>query len=58
MKISGAGSLSGPGAGALLVYHPDAQNIADWEFLDELTPLDLRLGTVGARFETPSGFFL
>lgn len=54
-KISGAGSLAGPGAGSLLVYHPEREVIeriadavpalASWE------RLDLRLGAAGARIE-------
>ena len=32
-KISGAGALSGPGAGSLLVYHPDPEWISGWSFL-------------------------
>ncbi|MCP4658953.1 MAG: hypothetical protein GY856_26370, partial [bacterium] len=50
-KISGAGSLAGPGAGSLLVYHPEADTIPDEEFLDGRAPLDLRLGAEGLRRE-------
>src|SRR5579863_4365513 len=32
-KVSGAGSLAGPGAGSLLVYHEDPRAVAAWEFL-------------------------
>ncbi len=50
-KISGAGSLAGPGAGSLLVYHPEADTIAVEELLDGRAPLDLRLGAEGVRRE-------
>jgi mevalonate kinase len=50
-KISGAGSLAGPGAGCLLVYHSDAGRIADLPELGGLRPLPLRLGAAGFRFE-------
>ena len=55
-KISGAGALTGHGAGALLVYHPDDQP-AGWDLLGdpgdfgELEPLDLSLGAEGVRRE-------
>ncbi len=49
-KISGAGALTGRGAGALLVYHPD-DDPAGWHCLGELEPLDLRLGAEGVRRE-------
>ena len=50
-KISGAGALRGRGAGSLLVYHPDLQEIDSWRFLDPLERLDLRLGASGVRTE-------
>ena len=50
-KISGAGSLTGPGAGSLLVFHPFPEEIERWEFLRPLTPLDLWLGAPGVRLE-------
>ena len=50
-KISGAGALSDPGAGALLVVHPEPQEIDGWRFLDECEKLDLRLGAEGVRVE-------
>lgn len=50
-KISGAGSLAGPGAGSLLVYHSDAGPLAPWPFLAGMRPLPLRLGAPGFRLE-------
>ncbi len=50
-KISGAGALSGAGAGSLLVYHPDPRAIDGWRFLDQLERLDVRLGAEGVRVE-------
>lgn len=50
-KISGAGALSDPGAGSLLVYHPDPERIVGWTFLRELEALDLCLGAPGVRVE-------
>ncbi len=50
-KISGAGSVSGPGAGSLLVVHPDPGAVESWDFLSGLEPLDLRLGAPGVRIE-------
>ncbi len=50
-KISGAGALSGRGAGSLLVYHPSGDAVAGWGFLGGLEPLDLRLGAPGVRRE-------
>ncbi len=51
-KISGAGALSGRGAGSLLVYHPEPEEIDGWSFLDELEWLDVRLGAAGVRVES------
>ncbi|MGD2115293.1 MAG: hypothetical protein PVG07_09585 [Acidobacteriota bacterium] len=56
-KISGAGSLAGPGAGNLLLYHPDPAALA--EILERapdpaalpLTVHDVELGAPGARLE-------
>ena len=53
-KISGAGALSGRGAGSLLVYHPDAEAIDGWRFLDGLDRLDVGLGAAGVRAEDGS----
>ena len=50
-KISGAGSLRGPGAGALLVYHPDSERIAAWPFLRTFRRHPLTLGASGLRQE-------
>lgn len=47
-KISGAGSLSGPGAGSLLVLAPKGMNL---EFPQSFLELDLKLGAAGARNE-------
>jgi mevalonate kinase len=52
-KISGAGSLAGPGAGSLLIYHPDAALVADWEFLRPLAYYPVHLGAAGFRRESP-----
>jgi mevalonate kinase len=46
-KISGAGSLSGPGAGSLLVYHPDPERVARWEFLRPFPFHPVHLGAPG-----------
>ncbi len=50
-KISGAGALSGRGAGSLLVYHPHPEEIDDWGFTAGLERLDVRLGAEGVRKE-------
>lgn len=55
-KISGAGALSGadsgpPGAGSLLVCHPEPERIAGWAFLGHLSRRPLRLGAKGFRLE-------
>lgn len=51
-KISGAGSLAGPGAGSLLVYHPEAERISDWPFLRAYPAHCVHLGAPGLRLET------
>ncbi len=51
-KVSGAGSLSGPGAGSVLVYHPETERIAAWPFLQSLSFHSVRLGADGLRRET------
>ncbi len=50
-KISGAGALSGTGAGSLLVYHLDSRAVDGWSFLDQLERLDVGLGAEGVRVE-------
>lgn len=50
-KISGAGSLSGPGAGSLLVYHPDPERVARWEFLRPFPFYPVHLGAPGFHRE-------
>lgn len=50
-KVSGAGSLSGPGAGSLLVYHSDPGRIAGWSFLQPFPYHALQLGAAGLRRE-------
>jgi mevalonate kinase len=51
-KVSGAGSLAGPGAGSLLVYHPDPGLIAGWDFLRPFRCYPVHLGAAGFRWET------
>ncbi|MBZ0111471.1 MAG: hypothetical protein K8J08_03345 [Thermoanaerobaculia bacterium] len=46
-KISGAGSLTGEGAGSILVYHPEVSNIDRWSFLRSWTPLPVRFPAPG-----------
>jgi len=53
-KISGAGALSGSGAGCLLVYHPEPGVVRHWPCLDGLRRHDLRFGAEGLRGEIPS----
>lgn len=50
-KISGAGSLQGPGAGNLLVHHPDPERLNRLESLRGLRPHRVALGAPGARVE-------
>jgi mevalonate kinase len=50
-KISGAGSAVGPGAGCLLVYHPEPERISGWSFLEGLSFYPVRLGAAGLRDE-------
>ena len=51
-KVSGAGSLAGPGAGSLLVYHVDSERIASWPFLRSYSFHPILLGADGLRRET------
>jgi mevalonate kinase len=51
-KVSGAGSLAGPGAGSLLVYHADSEAAAAWDFLRPYAHLPVHLGAAGFRRET------
>jgi mevalonate kinase len=51
-KVSGAGSLAGPGAGSLLVYHFAPSRIADWAFLHPFPVHPVHLGAAGFRRET------
>jgi mevalonate kinase len=50
-KISGAGSLAGPGAGSLLVYHSDRERVAGWQFLRSFRFHSVQLGAPGFRRE-------
>jgi mevalonate kinase len=50
-KISGAGSLAGPGGGSLLVYHAEAERVAGWSFLAPLRHHAVHLGAPGLRIE-------
>jgi len=50
-KISGAGALTGSGAGSLLVYHPDP-DAALWTHLQHLSEFNVRLGVEGVHEET------
>jgi mevalonate kinase len=53
-KVSGAGSIAGPGAGSLLVYHPEGPaTIAGWRFMDRCTLHSVHLGAGGFRREFP-----
>ncbi|MFB7591287.1 mevalonate kinase [Streptomyces sp. NPDC056169] len=49
-KICGAGSLTGPGAGALLVVRPDGGRATDLG-LDRFTPVAAPLGVAGLHWE-------
>ena len=51
-KISGAGSLTGPGAGSLLIYHPEVEEISGWPFLQPCPFHPVHLGAEGLRLET------
>jgi mevalonate kinase len=51
-KISGAGSLAGPGAGSLLVYHADAERLSGRPYLLPFRAYAVHLGAPGLRLET------
>lgn len=51
-KISGAGSLAGPGAGSLLVLHPDPDSLDSMNALEGFERLEVRLGGDGLRLES------
>lgn len=50
-KISGAGSISGPGAGSLLVYHPDPERLRACAALRSFPYHAVHLGAPGFREE-------
>lgn len=54
-KISGAGSVDGPGAGSLLVLHPAPQVLDASDALDGTERLDVRLGGEGVRIDEIQG---
>jgi len=52
-KISGAGSLAGPGAGSLLAYHPEPERLDEVAELAPLARLRMALGAQGLRLSGP-----
>lgn len=50
-KVSGAGSLAGPGAGSLLVYHPDPGELRACSLLKSFPFHEVQLGAPGFREE-------
>ena len=54
-KISGAGSLAGPGAGSLLAYHPEPEALAGVAELATIRRLEVPLGVEGLRLTGPDG---
>jgi len=50
-KISGAGALSGTGAGSVIVVHPDPEVVDRWVFLEGWRRLPVRLPADGLRRE-------
>lgn len=55
-KVSGAGALTGHGAGSLIVLHPEPERVAEWSFLAHLTRYPVALGGPGLRVATvPEG---
>jgi len=51
-KVSGAGALSGHGAGSLIVLHPQPERIGEWGFLGRLARYPVSLGGPGLRIES------
>ena len=54
-KVSGAGSLAGPGAGSLLVLHPRPEILDDLGALDGCERLEVQLGGDGLRVDSSGG---
>jgi hypothetical protein len=52
-KISGAGSLAGPGTGSLLAYHPEPEALAGVAELAAIRRLEVPLGVEGLRLAGP-----
>lgn len=52
-KVSGAGSLAGPAAGSLLVYHPEPERLAEIPALAGLRRHRVTLGADGLRLTIP-----
>jgi mevalonate kinase len=50
-KVSGAGSIAGPGAGSLLVYHPDPERLRACAALRSFPYHSVHLGAPGFRQE-------
>jgi mevalonate kinase len=50
-KVSGAGSIAGPGAGSLLVYHPDSERLRSCAALRSYPYHSVHLGAPGFRQE-------
>ncbi len=51
-KVSGAGALEGPGAGSVLIFHPEPEKLDRLAELESLERLDLKLGAPGLRVES------
>ena len=54
-KVSGAGALTGQGAGSLIVAHEDPTAPSRWSFLSSLTRYPVALGGPGLRIDTAPG---
>jgi mevalonate kinase len=52
-KISGAGALTGTGAGTLLAYHPEPDRLTTLNALTQLPHYPVHLGAAGLRREEP-----